>query len=197
ANFYRIARTPDDAAESFAQLFLGIRVQCAKCHNHPFESITQTDYYGLSAYFAQVQFKGAKFGLDDEIVYLQPGREVQHPMTRKKQEPIAFGSAAVANDEDRRAQLADWLTRPDNRYFAPSIVNRVWYHLLGRGIVDPVDDFRDSNPSANDELLNALAEDFVASRFDVRHIVRAILNSRTYQLSARTNALNQEDEKYF
>ena len=94
ANFYRVSRTPEDTAEAFAQLFLGVRVQCAKCHNHPFEGITQTDYYGLSAYFAQVQFKGTKFGLDDEIVYLQPGREVQHPTTRKKQDPIAFGGSS-------------------------------------------------------------------------------------------------------
>ncbi len=117
ANFYRVSRTPEETAENFAQLFLGVRVQCAHCHNHPFESITQTDYYGLAAYFAQVQFKGAKFGLDDEVVFLQPGREVQHPMTRKKQEPIAFGTAAgpLGPDDDRRERLADWLTGPENR----------------------------------------------------------------------------------
>jgi hypothetical protein len=186
ANFYRIARTPEDSAEAFAQLFLGVRVQCAKCHNHPFESITQTDYYGLSAYFAQVQFKGAKFGLDDEIVYLQPGREVQHPMTRKKQEPIAFGVPAgkLGPDDDRREKLADWLTRPDNRYFAPSIVNRVWYHLLGRAIVEPVDDFRDTNPPSNPELLDALAKDFAKNGYRLKPLIRSILNSNTYQLAS-------------
>ena len=186
ANFYRVARTPEDAAEAFAQLFLGVRVQCAKCHNHPFESITQTDYYGLSAYFAQVQFKGAKFGLDDEIVYLQPGREVQHPTTRKKQEPIAFGVRAgpLALDEDRREKLADWLTRPDNRYFGPSLVNRVWYHLLGRAIVEPVDDFRDTNPPSNPELLDALAKDFAKNGYRVKLLIRSILNSQTYQLAS-------------
>jgi hypothetical protein len=185
ANFYRVSRTPEDAAEAFAQLFLGVRVQCAKCHNHPFEGITQTDYYGLSAYFAQVQFKGSKFGLDDEIVYLQPGREVQHPTTRKKQDPIAFGvsAGALAPDEDRREKLADWLTRPDNRYFAPSIVNRVWYHLLGRGIVEPVDDFRDTNPPSNPELLDALAKDFAKNGYRVKPLIRSILNSATYQLA--------------
>ena len=127
ANFYRVSRTPEEAAETFAQLFLGVRVQCAKCHNHPFESITQTDYYGLAAYFAQVQRKGAKFGLDDEVIYLAPGREVQHPQTRKKQEPIAFGTPAgkLGPDDDRREKLADWLTQPSNPYFAPSLVNRV------------------------------------------------------------------------
>ncbi|HYT93478.1 MAG TPA: DUF1549 and DUF1553 domain-containing protein, partial [Gemmataceae bacterium] len=186
ANFYRIARTPEDSAEAFAQLFLGVRVQCAKCHNHPFEGITQTDYYGLAAYFAQVQFKGAKFGLEDEVVYLQPGREVQHPLTRKKQDPIAFGTPAgqLAADEDRREKLADWLTRPDNRYFASSIVNRVWYHLLGRGIVEPVDDFRDTNPPSNPELLDALARDFAKNGYRLKPLIRSILNSRTYQLAS-------------
>ncbi len=203
ANFYRISRTPEDSAEAFAQLFLGVRVQCAKCHNHPFESITQTDYYGLSAYFAQVQFKGAKFGLDDEIVYLQPGREVNHPTTRKKQEPIAFGVPAgpLAPEDDRREKLADWLTRADNRYFAPSIVNRVWYHLLGRGIVEPVDDFRDTNPPSNPDLLDALARDFVKNGYRLKPLIRGILNSHTYQL-ASTGAPKQSEfaadpDRYF
>jgi hypothetical protein len=186
ANFYRVSRTPEEAAEAFAQLFLGVRVQCAKCHNHPFESITQTDYYGLSAYFAQVQFKGAKFGLDDEIVYLQPGREVTHPTTRKKQEPIAFGSSVgpLAPEDDRRARLADWLTRGDNPYFAPSLVNRVWYHLLGRGIVEPVDDFRATNPPSNPELLDALAKEFGRNGCRLKPLIRSILNSQTYQLAS-------------
>ncbi|MBI1831491.1 MAG: DUF1553 domain-containing protein [Planctomycetes bacterium] len=186
ANFYRVSRTPDETAEAFAQLFLGVSVQCAKCHNHPFESITQTDYYGLAAYFAQVQFKGAKFGLDDEIVYLQPGREVQHPTTRKKQDPMAFGYSAgkLAPEDDRREKLAEWLTRSDNRYFAPSLVNRVWYHLLGRGIVEPVDDFRDTNPPSNPELLDYLAKDFAKSGYRLKPLMRGILNSNTYQLAS-------------
>ena len=162
ANFYRVARTPEEAAETAAQLFMGVRVQCAKCHNHPFEGITQTDYFGLAAFFAQVQFKGTQFGLDDEIVYLQPGREVQNPITRRPQPPIAFGTKAgpFAPDDDRRKAFADWLTRPGNKFFAPSVVNRIWFHLVGKGIVDPVDDFRDTNPPSNPELLKALAEDF-------------------------------------
>ena len=163
ANFYRVARTPEESAETFAQLFLGVRVQCAHCHNHPFENITQTDYYGLAAYFAQVQRKDAKFMLDDEVIYLAPGREVQNPQTHKNQEPVAFGTPAgkLGPDDDRREKLADWLTRPNNPYFAPSLVNRVWYHLLGVGIVSPVDDFRATNPPSNPELLRALSEDFV------------------------------------
>lgn len=186
ANFYRVSRTPEEIAETFAQLFLGVRVQCAKCHNHPFESITQADYYGLAAYFAQVQRKGARFMLDDEVIYLAPGGQVQHPVTRRPQEPAAFGAPAgrFDPDDDRRVRLADWLTRPDNRFFAPSLVNRLWFHLLGRGIVDPVDDFRDTNPPSNPELLKALADQFVRDGYRAKPILRTILNSRTYQLAA-------------
>jgi hypothetical protein len=186
ANFYRIARTPEEAAESAAQIFMGLRVQCAKCHNHPFEAITQTDYYGMAAYFARVQYKGAQFGLDDEIVYLQQGREIQHPRTRKNQEPVAFGTpiGRIGPDEDRRERFADWLTQPGNKYFAASIANRTWFHLIGKGIVDPVDDFRDTNPPSNPQLLQALTKDFVASGYRLKPLIRTILNSHTYQLAS-------------
>lgn len=186
ANFYRVARTPEEAAETAAQLFMGVRVQCAKCHNHPFEGITQADYYGLAAFFAQVSYKGTQFGLDDEIVYLQPGREVQNPLTRKPQPPVAFGSKAgpFAPDDDRRKAFADWLTKPGNKFFAPSFANRVWFHLMGKGIVDPVDDFRDTNPPSNPDLLKALAEDFAKNGYRLKPLVRTILNSRTYQLAS-------------
>jgi Protein of unknown function (DUF1553)/Protein of unknown function (DUF1549) len=186
ASFYRVARTPEESAETFAQLFLGVRVQCAHCHNHPFENITQTDYYGLAAYFAQVQRKDAKFMLDDEVIYLAPGREVQNPQTHKNQEPVAFGTPAgkLAPDDDRREKLADWLTKSDNPYFAPSLVNRVWYHLLGVGIVSPVDDFRATNPPSNPELLRALSDDFVKHGCRLKPLLRTILNSKTYQLAS-------------
>ncbi|MCE9531389.1 MAG: DUF1549 and DUF1553 domain-containing protein [Planctomycetes bacterium] len=186
ANFYRIARTPEDAAEATAQIFMGLRVQCAKCHNHPFEAITQTDYYGMAAYFARVQYKGAQFGLDDEIVYLTPNREIQNPKTRKPQEPIAFGTPTgpLAPDDDRRIRFAEWLTKPGNKYFAPSIVNRTWFHLLGKGIVDPVDDFRDTNPPSNPQLLQAMTDDFVKNGYRLKPLVRNILNSKTYQLAS-------------
>ena len=185
ANFYRISPTPEEAAENFAQIFLGIRLQCARCHNHPFESLTQTDYYGLAAFFARVKIKGKQFGLDDEIVYLDRQGEVQHPLTRRNMEPIVFGSPAgtLAPEDDPRAQLADWLINPDNRYFARSTVNRMVYHLLGKGIVEPVDDFRDTNPPSNPELLDALAQEFIDVGFRFKPVLRTILNSRTYQLS--------------
>jgi Protein of unknown function (DUF1553)/Protein of unknown function (DUF1549) len=202
ASFYRVARTPEESAETFAQLFLGVRVQCARCHNHPFENITQTDYYGLAAYFSQVQSKGAKFMLDDEIIYLAPGREVQNPQTRKNQEPIAFGSPAgkLTPDDDRREKLADWLTQADNPYFAPSLVNRIWYHLLGVGIVVPVDDFRATNPPSNPELLRSLSDDFVKHGYRLKPLLRTILNSKTYQLASsgpRQSPYAARAERYF
>ncbi|MDX1945673.1 MAG: DUF1549 and DUF1553 domain-containing protein [Pirellulaceae bacterium] len=186
ASFYRIARTPEDAAEGFGQLFLGVRLGCARCHNHPFEALTQTDYYGLAAFFARVKLKGKQFGRDDEIVYLVRQGEVQHPLTRKNLEPVVFGVAAgtLTPDDDRREKLADWLTGPGSRQLARSTVNRIWAHLLGRGIVEPVDDFRDTNPPANPELLDALSDDFIRGGYRFRPLIRTIANSRAYQLSA-------------
>jgi len=203
ANFYRIANTPEDAAESMAQLFLGVRMQCARCHNHPFEAITQGDYYGLAAYFARVKNKGKQFMLDDTVVYLARNGEVQHPLTKKNLEPVAFGAAAgpLTPDDDRRTHLAQWLTEPGNRFFAASTVNRVWYHLLGTGLVEPVDDFRDSNPASHPELLQALADDFAKSGYKFKPVIRAILNSRAYQLSAQSTAKQSpnaaQGDRYF
>jgi len=187
ANFHRIARTPDEAAEATAQLFLGVRIGCAKCHNHPFEALTQDDYYGLAAYFARVKFKGKQFMVDDEVVYLDRNGEVRHPTKNINLPPAAFGepAGALTPDDDRRESLVRWLTRPDNPYFARSTVNRVWYHLFGRGIVEPVDDFRDTNPPSNPELLDALAAEFIQSGFRLKPVLRLVLNSSTYQLEAR------------
>lgn len=187
ASFYRVSRTPEEAAESFGQLFLGVRIGCAKCHNHPFEALTQGDYYGLAAFFSRVKLKGKQFGLDDETVYLQRQGEVQHPLTRKNLDPVAFGYTPpkVAPEDDRREPLAAWLVAPENRYFARSTVNRLWYHLLGRGIVEPVDDFRDTNPPSHPELLDALAAEFVKANFKIKPVLRLILRSKTYQLAAQ------------
>jgi hypothetical protein len=181
-------------------------MQCAKCHNHPFERWTQDDYYSTAAFFARVRQKkdpvepGANPMVPgSEIVYSDRTGEVVQPRTGKVMPPKFMGGpvAVVPPGKDRREALADWVTRADNPFFARSIVNRIWYHLNGRGIVDPVDDFRDSNPSANDELLDALARDFVGHKFDAKHVIRAIMNSRTYQLSAQGNDLNKDDAKYF
>jgi hypothetical protein len=206
ANYYRIARDPQNLAETTAQLFFGIRMQCAKCHNHPFERWTQDDYYSMAAFFARVRQK--KDDLEPgpnpqtpggEVIYSDRAGEVTQPRSGKVMAPKFMGGsiAAVPPGKDRREVLAEWLTSPGNPFFARATVNRIWYHLNGRGIVDPVDDFRDSNPSANDELLDALAKDFTAHKFDARHLIRVIMNSRTYQLSAQTNDFNKDDSRYF
>ncbi|MEO6810376.1 MAG: DUF1553 domain-containing protein, partial [Isosphaeraceae bacterium] len=200
ANYYRISRDPENLVETTAQLFLGVRIQCAKCHNHVFEKWTQDDYYGFAAFFARVRQK--KGGLpDEEVVFNATAGDVRQPRTGAVMVPKALGGPAFdpakADGANRLDQLAVWLTGPENPFFAKSLTNRVWYHLMGRGIVEPVDDFRDSNPSSNDELLDALAADFTSHGFDLRHLIRTVLTSRTYGLSAQTNDLNAEDTLYF
>jgi hypothetical protein len=215
ANYYCVVREPKngedllqhDLVETTSQLFLGIRIRCARCHNHPFEHWTQDDYYGLAAFFAQV--KQSREGKDPgvgnpehrpvSITIDSKAKELIQPRSGKTALPRVLGGplAVVPAGKDRRELLADWLTRDDNPFFARAAVNRIWYHLLGRGIVDAPDDFRDSNPPANDALLDALARDFVASRFDVKHIIRTILRSRTYQLGTRGTGSHRDAGKYF
>lgn len=207
ANFYRIARDPQNLAETTVQLFFGIRMQCAKCHNHPFERWTQDDYYSTAAFFARVKQKKDSIEPGDgkqgagaaEYIYSERSGEVVQPRTGKTMAPKFMGAEipTIPPTKDRREVLADWITGPNNPFFAKSVVNRIWFHLNGKGIVDPVDDFRDSNPSANDELLNALAKDFVDHKFDAKYLIKTIMTSRTYQLSAQTNEFNKDDNKYF
>jgi hypothetical protein len=206
ANYYRVSTDPTNLAESTAQLFFGIRMQCAKCHNHPFERWTQDDYYSMAAWFARVKLKKdpVEPGPNPQtpgamIVYAERSGEITQPRTGKTMAPKVMGlpAPAIPPGKDRREALADLLASGGNPFFPKSVVNRIWFHLNGRGIVDPVDDFRDSNPSANDELLDALAKDFVAHHFDVKYLIRVIMNSRTYQLSAQSNDFNKDDNKYF
>lgn len=196
-NYYRISRDPETAVETTAQLFLGVRLQCAKCHNHPFEKWTQDDYYGLAAFFSQV---GRKPGSqpEEEVVFGTGSGEVHQPRTGEVMPPKALGGPVLDDPStDRRARLASWLTSKDNPFFAKSLVNRVWYHLMGRGIVEPVDDFRDSNPASNDELLDGLTDRFVSGGYNLKDLIRTVLNSRTYQFSATPNELNADDAIYF
>lgn len=205
-------RDPQELAEMTAQLFFGVRMQCAKCHNHPFERWTQDDYYHMTAWFPQVKAKvdpvhvgskstGRSWQLREDAIVIYPDRdsEVLHPRTGQRMTPKIMGMSAptIPAGKDRRTVLADQMMAADNPFFAKATVNRIWYQLLGRGIVDPPDDFRDSNPPANDELLDALAKDFIDRRFDVKHVIRTIVNSRTYQLSSHSNESNHDDEKYF
>lgn len=199
ANYYRIARDPESSAETTAQLFLGVRIQCAKCHNHLFEKWTQDDYYGFAAFFSRVKQKKGTLP-DEEIVYNAGEGEVKQLRTGQVMKPKALGGPVLEPADpngDRREELAKWLTSAENPFFAKSLVNRVWYHLMGRGIVDPVDDFRDSNPASNDELMNGLAQAFVQNGYDLRKLVALIVGSRTYQLSAKTNPMNANDSIYF
>jgi len=198
ANFYRTAGDVNDCTETASQLFLGVRMQCAKCHNHPFERWTQDNYYGVAAFFTRVQRKKTA-DADDLVVWTARSGEITQPRTGKTMKPWAplKGELDLPGEDDRRDAFAAWLTGPDNPFFAKVEVNRLWGHLMGRGIVEPVDDFRESNPAAHPALLDALAKDFVEHGFDRKHVIRTILNSRTYQLSSRRNDLNKDDVKYF
>jgi hypothetical protein len=209
ANFYRALRDPQERAEAAAQVFLGVRLLCARCHNHPFDRWTQNDYWSLAACFARVQYRivenRRRDRLDshefdgEQIVWMAREGEVKNPRTGEVMPPRFLGAAmpSLGPSSDRLQALADWVARPDNPLFARTQVNRIWYHLMGRGIVEPIDDFRASNPPANAPLLDALTRDFVAHRFDLRSLVRTIMNSRTYQLAAAPNETNRDDEANF
>ncbi|MEM7475075.1 MAG: DUF1549 domain-containing protein, partial [Planctomycetota bacterium] len=175
-NFYRSAGDTSDAMETAAQVFLGTRIQCAKCHNHPFERWTQENYYGMSAFFNRLQ--RSKTNREQEVVlWSRDEGEVMHPATGEVANPwVPVAGKLKAEQADRREAFVDWLTGAENPLFAKIEVNRIWAHLLGRGIVEPFDDFRDSNPPANVELLAYLESEFVQSGFDRRHIMRLILN---------------------
>jgi hypothetical protein len=199
ANYYRIAREPREVMENMTQVFLGTRFQCNQCHDHPFERWTQANYYELSAYFSGV---GRKPGVlpDEEVIYtLRSPAPVVNPETNQTI-PAAFPFDVDGNIDStahRRKQLAQWLTSRENPYFAKSLVNRYWSYFLGRGIIDPVDDIRASNPPSNPELLNALTEDFLAHDWDLKHLIRTIVRSHTYQRSFRSNEWNDLDTVNF
>ena len=203
ASFYRRVRTPEEASEAVSQVFLGVRIGCAKCHNHVAERWTQDDYYGMAAFFSQVRYKSGPQDYSlyntEETVYLVPDAEIRQPRTGVVMAPRPLGGepAIIEGEADRREKLADWLVSPSNPFFARAAVNRIWYHMMGRGIVDPVDDIRESNPPSSTELLDALAEDFVRHGYDVRRTIRLIANSRVYQLSSIPTPFNDEDTRYF
>jgi len=197
ANYWKASRDPNDATETTAQLFLGIRIQCAKCHNHPFERWSQDNYYGIAAAFTRI---GRKPGIsaNEEVIFVQPSGEIKQPRTGQtmKVHLLLKGDVDVPATQDRRAVFAEWLTSPENPFFAKASVNRIWGNLMGRGIVEPVDDFRDSNPPSNAKLLDELAKQFIANGFSRKWAVRSIMRSRLYQLSSRKNEFNKDDEIY-
>ena len=208
ANFYRAIRDPYQRAESVAQVFLGLRVSCAKCHNHPFDRWTQDEYHGFAALFARIDYRildNAKTDnldkhefIGEQIVLAKTAGELAHPRGGDAA-PKFFGADTpdLGGRADRLGALADWVAAPGNPFFARAQANRIWAHLLGRGIVEPIDDFKIANPATNPALLDHLARVFVGDGYRLRPLVKYILNSRVYQLSATANETNRGDDTHF
>jgi hypothetical protein len=196
-NFYQIEPMPQKIAENVAQAFLGIRVQCAQCHNHPFDRWTMDDYYSFTAFFSQI---GRKRGEDyrETIVFDRRGGEVNHPVGGQRMTPkFLGGDQPDAKGKDRRAVVAEWITSPENPYFAVNVANRVWAHFFGVGIVEPVDDVRVSNPASNPELFIRLGVKLIEYDYDLKQLVRDICNSNAYQRSTAANETNRDDVRNF
>jgi Protein of unknown function (DUF1553)/Protein of unknown function (DUF1549) len=202
--WYREVDQINEQVEDTAQLFLGLRIQCARCHHHPFEKWSQDDYYGFSAFFSRLARKpladAPNLKVREKRLYHNEGiAEAANPRTGKTLLPTALGGKplSIPADHDPRVQLADWMARPDNPFFARSLVNRYWKHFFSRGIVEPEDDMRQTNPPSNPELLDALAQHFIASGFDLKDLVRTICTSSTYELSSLPNDQNLKDRQNF
>ena len=202
---FRDRREPADVATLAGQIFLGVRFDCAKCHHHPNEKWSQEDFYQLAAFFGRLKRKGQGISAPisglPEYVWFDADRPggVKHPVTgaEMKPKPPDAPEAPIAAGRDPREALADWMTAPDNPFFARAVVNRVWAELMGRGIVHPVDDFRVSNPPTNEALLDALAKDFVAHGYDLKHLIATVMRSRLYQLSSIPNGRNVADTRNY
>jgi hypothetical protein len=200
ANFYRVTHDPKPTMEKTTQVFLGVRMVCTQCHDHPFERWTQNQYYEMSAFFSALGVRPG-YEVGEEIVYDQRRDfDMKHPKDGRVMNPkfILPGAAPPPTDpRSRRIAYAQWLTARENPYFAKSTVNRVWSYFFGRGIIDPVDDIRASNPPSNPALLDALTKDFLDHNFDLRQLMRTIANSRTYQAGIATNEWNEKDGENF
>jgi len=202
AIWYRSVRTTPRYVESIAQSFLGIRIQCAQCHHHPAERWSEDDYYSFAAIFSRVGRKGGFADAEvptDEIIYLKNEGEIRNPRTQQVMQPRPLGGAAfaVSRFDDPRHSLAKWMTSPENPFFARTMVNRMWGHFFGRGIIHPIDDARSTNPPTNPALIDELAHDFAANGYDVKRLIRVITNSYAYRLSSVPNKTNTEDTQCF
>jgi hypothetical protein len=207
ANYWLIHRDPLDTSENMAQAFMGINISCAHCHNHPLAKWTQKDYYGMANLFARVRLKTfAPSGFRTAVgplfnnvtVYSAPTGEFMDDRLMIPLPPKPLDATALSSETpgDTRQYFAKWLTSPENPFFARNIVNRVWRNFMGRGLIEPVDDLRDTNPATNEELLNALVQDFIAHNYDVDYLIRTIMQSATYQASSRPLKENADDDKY-
>lgn len=203
AALFRDKREPADASAFVSQIFLGVRMDCARCHHHPSEKWTQEDYFQLAACFGQVKRKGqgisAPISGEPEYVWYAPGGKVEHPVTEAVMTPKAPDGPEMpyVDGQDPRARLVDWMGGSENPFFAKAITNRIWGEFFGRGIVEPVDDFRASNPPTNEELIEWLAKDFITHGYDLKHLMRTIMLSHVYQLSSLPNEHNIADTKNF
>ena len=197
-NYYQIERETLKTAENVAQVFMGMRLQCAQCHNHPFDRWTMDDYYGFAAFFSQIGRKRAE-DPREMIIYNRGGGDMKHPVGGRVMAPQFLGAHVpeIKSGTDRRAVLAKWLASNENPFFSRNLANIIWSHFLGVGIIDPVDDVRISNPASNPELLDALAKKLTEYNYDFKRLVRDICLSRTYQLETRTNESNQGDTLNF
>jgi hypothetical protein len=197
-NYYQIERDTLKLSENVAQVFMGMRLQCAQCHNHPFDRWTMNDYYSFAAFFSQVGRKGAQ-DPREVIVYNKANGDMKHPVGGRVMDPVFLGAAKpeIKSGQDRREILGAWMASPENPFFSRNLANIVWSHFFGVGIIDPVDDVRISNPASNPELLSSLADRFTEYNYDFKRLVRDICNSRTYQLSTKVNASNEGDSKNF
>ncbi len=197
--WYKRVKDPEQQLEDVAQLFLGVRMHCAQCHHHPFDRWSQRDYYGLSAFFSQIGRRPTATSGEDVIFHKRGIAQAKNKKTRLPVKPAGLGEASldIPADEDPRLRLADWMSNEANPYFAKSLVNRYWKHFFKRGLIEPEDDIRDTNPPSNPELLDALARHFVASGYDLKAVIRVITQSHTYQLSAMPNAHNDVDRQNF
>jgi len=198
-NYYAVSKDPLDVTSATSQIFLGVRIECARCHNHPFEKWTQNDYYGLAAFFGNLAVRGGQLVFPTVVAINPFASGIRDPKTNEVVEPKVLDNSEIKvfPRTDQRGALARWITWRDNPFFAKALVNRVWGYYFGRGIVEPVDDFRVTNPASNPELLDALARDFVDRKFDVKEMHRTILNSRVYQQSSRPNQYNRHDVANF
>ena len=197
--WYKRVKQPTEQLEDVAQLFLGVRMQCAQCHHHPFERWSQHDYYSMSAFFSQIGRKPTATAGEDVIFHKRGMAQTENKKTKLPVKPAGLGDPAldIPPDEDPRLRLADWMGNKSNPFFAKSLVNRYWKHFFKRGLIEPEDDIRDTNPPSNPELLDALAKHFVESGFDLKAVVRVIAQSSTYQLSATPNQHNGVDRQNF
>ncbi|MBT4724346.1 MAG: DUF1553 domain-containing protein [Planctomycetaceae bacterium] len=194
--FYKAVKSPNRMASTMSQVLLGIRIECAECHHHPFDRWGQTDFYGMRAFFAQVRYKKSSRG---EMLIAQGNPVTKHPRTGETIQAFALGTQmpTVNPLNDRRDELANWLTAPENPWFASNIANRTWAHLMGRGIIEPVDDVRLTNPPTNPELLEGLTKAFVGAEFDFRKLLKLIIQTDAYQRSSAVNETNERDEQNY